>query len=87
MGIISQNLRRETSRTFGTRKGNILKTKLMRLKLIIKTKKNIIDSYRGINEVKEGYQLRFNVINDENGNPLADPQNVLIGGKFFLTRF
>jgi hypothetical protein len=39
--------------------------------------KNIRDLYRGINEFKEGYQPRINIIKDENGNLLADPQNVL----------
>jgi hypothetical protein len=33
--------------------------------------------YRGINEFKKGYQPRINIIKDENGNLLADPQSVL----------
>jgi hypothetical protein len=33
--------------------------------------------YRGINGFKKGYQPRINIIKDENGNLLADPQNVL----------
>jgi hypothetical protein len=41
------------------------------------TNKNIRDLYRGINEFKKGYQPRTNIIKDENGNLLADPQNVL----------
>jgi hypothetical protein len=32
--------------------------------------------YRGINELKKGYQPRINIIKDENGNLLVDPQNV-----------
>jgi hypothetical protein len=39
--------------------------------------KIVRDSYRGINEFKKGYQLRINIIKDENGNLLADPQKVL----------
>jgi hypothetical protein len=39
--------------------------------------KNIRDFYRGINEFKKGYQPRINIIKDENGNLIADPQNVL----------
>jgi hypothetical protein len=38
--------------------------------------KNIRDLYRGINELKKGYQARINVIKEENGNLLADPQSV-----------
>jgi hypothetical protein len=40
--------------------------------------------YRGINEFKKGYQPRINIIEDENGNPLADPQNVLKKWKNFF---
>jgi hypothetical protein len=35
------------------------------------------DLYTGINEFKKGYQPRINIIKDENGNLIADPQNVL----------
>jgi hypothetical protein len=45
-------------------------------KLTIKTKICEI-FYRGINEFKKGYQPRINIIKDENGNLIADPQNVL----------
>jgi hypothetical protein len=38
--------------------------------------KVIRDLYKGINEFKEGYQSIINMIMDENGNLLADPQNV-----------
>jgi hypothetical protein len=48
--------------------------------------KYIIDSYRGINEFKKGYQPRINIIKDENGNLLADPQNVLNRWKNFLNQ-
>jgi hypothetical protein len=40
--------------------------------------------YRGINEFKKGYQPRINIIKDENGNLLADPQNVLSMWKNFF---
>jgi hypothetical protein len=47
----------------------------MSLKLIIKT--NITDLYRDINKSKKVYQPRINITKDENGNLLANPQNVL----------
>jgi hypothetical protein len=56
----------------------------MRLKLIIKTKMR--DLYRGINVFKKGYHTIINIIKDENGNLLADLQNVLNRWKKFLTR-
>jgi hypothetical protein len=40
--------------------------------------------YRGINEFKKGYQPRINIIKDENGNLLADPQSVLNTWKNFF---
>jgi hypothetical protein len=42
--------------------------------------------YRGINEFKEGYKRRINIINDENGNLLADPQSVLNRWKNFFNQ-
>jgi hypothetical protein len=56
----------------------------MALKLIIK--QNIRDLYGGINEFKKGYQPRINIMKDENGNLLADPQNVLNGWKNFFNQ-
>jgi hypothetical protein len=48
--------------------------------------KNIRDLYRGINEFKKGYQPRINIIKDENGNLLADLQNVLNRWKNFFNQ-
>jgi hypothetical protein len=42
--------------------------------------KNIRDLYRGINDFKKGHQLRNNLINDENGDLLAD-STFYTGGK------
>jgi hypothetical protein len=46
--------------------------------------KNITDLYRGINKFKESYQPRINILNDENGNLKADPQNALNRWKIFF---
>jgi hypothetical protein len=48
--------------------------------------KNIRDLYRGINGFKKGYQPRINIIKDENGNLLADPQTVLNRWKNFFNQ-
>jgi hypothetical protein len=48
--------------------------------------KNIRDLYRGINEFKKLYQPRINIIKDENGNQLADPQSVLNRSKNFFNQ-
>jgi hypothetical protein len=39
--------------------------------------KNIRDLYRGINEFKKGYQPRTNLVKDEKGDLLADPQKIV----------
>jgi hypothetical protein len=51
-----------------------------------KKNKNIRDLYRGINKFNKGYQPRINIIKDENGNLLADPQNILNRWKNFFHR-
>jgi FMN-dependent NADH-azoreductase len=57
----------------------------MSWKLIIKAK-TFRDLYRGINKFKEGYHPRINIIKDENGNLIADPQNVLNMWKNFFNQ-
>jgi hypothetical protein len=42
--------------------------------------------YRGINEIKKVYQPIINIIKDENGNLIADPQSVLNRWKFFFNQ-
>jgi hypothetical protein len=56
----------------------------MSLKLIIKTK--ILKICTETNEFKKGYQPRINIIKDENGNLLADPQSVLNRWKNFFNQ-
>jgi hypothetical protein len=70
-----QNLRCGTSRTFRNKKREYLKGKINELETNNKNK-NIRDLYSGINEFKKGYQPTINIIKDENGNLIADPQRV-----------
>jgi hypothetical protein len=76
-----QNLRCETR----NKKREYLKGRINELETNNENK-NIRDLYRGINEFKKGYQPRINVIKDENGNQLADPQNVLNKWKNFFNQ-
>jgi hypothetical protein len=39
--------------------------------------KNIRDLYKAINDFKRGYQPISNLVKDENGDLLADSQNIL----------
>jgi hypothetical protein len=70
------NVRRETSRYFSNKKREYLKDKINELAMHIKNK-NIRDLYRGINELNRGYQPRNNLAKDDNGDLLADSQNIL----------
>jgi hypothetical protein len=71
-----QNVRRETSRIFRNKKRQYLKGKINELETNNKNK-NTSGLYRVINEFKKGYQPRINIIKDENGNLIANPQSVL----------
>jgi hypothetical protein len=55
------NVRREASRTFRTKKREYLKNKINELETDSKNK-NIRDLYRGINEFEKGYQPRTNMV-------------------------
>jgi hypothetical protein len=80
-----QSLRREASGTFRNKKREYMKGKINELETKNKNR-NIRDLYRGLNEFKERYQSRFNIIKDENGNLLADPQSVLNSWKNFINQ-
>jgi hypothetical protein len=80
-----QNLRRETSRAFRNKLREYLKGKINEPETNNKNK-NIRNLYRGINEFKKGYQHRINIIKDENGNLLEDPQSVLNRWKNFFNQ-
>jgi predicted nucleotide-binding protein (sugar kinase/HSP70/actin superfamily) len=68
-----QNLRRETNPIFRNKKREHLKGKINELETNNKNK-NIRDLYRGLNEFKKEYHPIVNIIKDEKGNLLADPQ-------------
>jgi hypothetical protein len=80
-----QNLGCETSSTFRNKKREYLKGKINELETNNKNK-NMRDLYRGINKFSKRYQPRVNIIKDENGNLLADHQNVLNRWKNFFNQ-
>jgi sorting nexin-29 len=80
-----QNLRRETSSIFRNKEREYLKGKINELETNNKNK-NIKDLYRIINGFKKGYQPRINIIKNENGNLIADPQSVLNRWKHFFNQ-
>jgi hypothetical protein len=71
-----RNVRRDASRRFRNKKREYLKVKITEIKLNSKIK-NIRDLYRGITEFKKGYQPKTNLVKDERGDLLADPQKIL----------
>jgi hypothetical protein len=48
--------------------------------------KNIRDLYRGINEFKRSYQLQSNLVKDENGDLLADSDNIFNRWKNYFSQ-
>jgi hypothetical protein len=70
------NVRREASRHFRSKKREYLEDKINELESSSKNK-NIRDLYRGVNEFKNGYQPRNNLVKDEKGDLLADPHKIV----------
>jgi hypothetical protein len=71
-----KNVRRKALKHFRNKKREYLKDKINELAMNSKIK-NIRDLYRGINDFKRGYRPRNNLVNDENGDLLADSHNIL----------
>jgi hypothetical protein len=77
------NVRREASRHFRNKKREYLKDKINDIELNSKNR-NIGDLYRGIIEFKKGYQPKTNLVKDERGDLLADPQKILTRWKNYF---
>jgi hypothetical protein len=73
------NVRREASRYFRTKKQEYLKYKSNELARNSKNK----NLYRRINEFKRGYQPRSNLVKDENGDLFEDSHNILNRWNYF----
>jgi hypothetical protein len=79
------NVRREASRYFRNKKTEYLKDKIVDLAKNSKNK-NVRDLYRRIIGFKRDNQPRNSLVNNENGDLLADSQNILNKWKnFFLS--
>jgi hypothetical protein len=70
------NIRHDVSIHFRKKKREYLKAKINEPETNSKNK-NIRDLYRGINDLKKGYQPRNNVVKDEKGDLFADPHSIL----------
>jgi hypothetical protein len=79
------NVRREASRHFRSKKRKYLKDKINELATNSKNK-NIRDLCRGINGFKRGYQSRNNLMKDENGDLLAESDHILDRWKNFFSQ-
>jgi hypothetical protein len=79
------NVRCEVSRYFRNKKREYLKDKINELATNSKNK-SIRDPYRGRNGFERGYQLRNNLMKDENGDLLADFQNILNSWKNYFSQ-
>ena len=70
------NVRHEASRHFRNKKKAYLKAKIEDLETNSKIK-NIRDLYRGISDIKKGYQPRTNVVKDEDDDLIADSYSIV----------
>jgi hypothetical protein len=77
------NVRKEASRHFRNKKRECLRDKINEIELNGKNK-NIRDLYRGITEFKKGYQPKTNMVKDERGDLLVDPQKILTKWKNYF---
>jgi hypothetical protein len=77
------DVRREASRYFRKKKREYLKDKINELKSYSKNK-NIGDLYKDINEFKNCYQPRTNLVKNEPGDLLADPHKILNSWKNYF---
>jgi hypothetical protein len=76
------NVRREASRHFRNKKRGYLKDRITEIELNSKNK--IRDLNRGITKFKKGYQPKTNLVKDERGHLLADPQKILTRWKNYF---
>jgi len=70
------NVRRDASRHFRNKKKAYLRAKFEELETKIKIN-NIRDLYRGINDMKKGYQPRTMVVKNEKGDLDADSHTIM----------
>jgi hypothetical protein len=70
------NVRRDAGRHFRNKKKAYLKGKIEELEINSKIN-NIKDLYRGINDVKKGYQPRTRRVKDEKGDLVADSHSIM----------
>jgi hypothetical protein len=75
-GCNLHKVRREAGRHFGNKKKDYLKAKINELEINSKNK-DIRGLCRGINDFKEGYQPRTNVVKDEKGDLVAYSYSIL----------
>jgi len=70
------NVRRVASKHFTNKKKAYLKAKIEELETNNKVN-NVRDLYRGINDLRKGYQPRTIIVKDDKGELVADPHNIM----------
>ena len=73
---ILNNVRREVSRHFRDKNKAYLRHKIEELETNSEIQ-NIRDLYSGINDFKQGYQPRCNIVKDEKGDLVADSHSIV----------
>jgi hypothetical protein len=70
------NVRREASRHFRNKNKEYMKANINELETNSRNE-NIRDLYRGIDDLKKGYQPRTNVVKDEKDDLVAESHSIL----------
>jgi hypothetical protein len=80
------NVRRDASRHFRNKKKAYLKSKTEELETNSNIN-NIRDLYKGINDVKRGYQPKTMIGKDEKGDLVADSHSIMVSGGTISPRY
>ena len=78
------NVRRVASRHFREKKA-YLRAKIEELETNSKIN-NIRDLYRGINDMKKGYQPRTRIVKDEKGDLVADSHSIMARWRNYFSK-
>ena len=84
--LFTQLVRREVSRHFRNKKKAYLRDKIEELETNSKIQ-NIRDLNRGINDFKNGYQPRCNIVKDEKGDLVAVSHSIVARWRNYFPNF
>jgi len=79
------NVRRDAGRRFRNKNKAYLKAKIEELETNSKIS-NVRDLYRGINDIKKGYQPRTIIVKDEKGDLVTDSHSIMVRWRNYFSQ-